>query len=112
MSDSNRVGLSIRQNNSEEFPTLLLRKRNRNPDFVKIIEKELDEFKFSYLPKDEAKLFKLFKKIGLDSLLLTLFLADNIPGRDSSSTYSHYLLMNAIGKYIYQKVTSDIYLKY
>ena len=42
MSDSNRVGLSIRQNNSEEFPTLLLRKRNRNPDFVKIIEKELD----------------------------------------------------------------------
>ena len=112
MSDSNRVGLSIRQNNSEEFPTLLLRKRNRNPDFVKIIEKELDEFKFSYLPKDEAKLFKLFKKIGLDSLLLKLFLADNIPGRDSSSTYSHYLLMNAIGKYIYQKVTSDIYLKY
>lgn len=112
MSDSNRVGLSIRQNNSEEFPALLLRKKNGNPDFVKIIEKELDEFKFSYLPKDEAKLFKLFKKIGLDSLLLKLFLADNIPGRDSSSTYSHYLLMNAIGKYIYQKVTSDIYLKY
>ena len=27
MSDSNRVGLSIRQNNSEEFPALLLRKK-------------------------------------------------------------------------------------
>lgn len=112
MSSINRVGLSICQNNSEEFPCLLLRKKKGNPDFVKIIEKELDGFEFSSLPKNEAELFKLFKKIGLDSLLLTLFLADNIPGGNSSSTYAHYLLINAIGKYIYQKVTSDIYLKY
>lgn len=112
MRDSNRVKPSINQNNSTEFPDLLLRKKDGNPNFVKIIEKELAEFRFSSLPEHEAELFKLFKGIGLDSLLLGLLSANHIPGGNSFITYTHYLLMNAIGMYIYQKVTSDIYLRY
>ncbi|MBW4463607.1 MAG: hypothetical protein KME47_25695 [Nodosilinea sp. WJT8-NPBG4] len=112
MSDSNRVGPSIRQNNSKEFPDFLLRRKRGNPDFVKIVEKELDGFEFLSLPKHEAELFKLLKKVGLDSLLIASFLTGNISGLNSFNTYTHYLLMNAIGTYVYQKVTSDIHLKY
>lgn len=112
MNNSNRVGPSIRKSSSKEFPDLLLRKRNGNPDFVEIIEKELGEFKFSSLPNFEVALFKLFKRVGLDKFLLASFLSAKIPGFESFDTYTHYLLINSIGTYLYQKVASDIYLKY
>ena len=104
---------SSRINHSQEFPSFLLRKKKGNPEFVKIIEEELDKFRFTSLPQDQAELFRFIKKYGFDSLaILSVFLNAKGSVPYSSTIYTQYLLANAIGIYIYDNLTSDIYLQY